>query len=494
MPRRVAGSSRRCGVAVPDDVLVGCETPRLGTKPLRKLTRHTSLGFECIAFAEDVLGFPLLPWQKWWLIHALELDENGDFRFRVILTLVARQSGKTTLLVILALWMMYLGRARLVLGSAQSLDIAREAWQSAVDAVQADPELAAEVGSVRFTNGEQQIKLLNGARYRIAASTRSAGRGLSVDLLILDELREHRDWLAWSALSKTTTARPCALTVGISNAGDDESVVLNSLRERALADADPTLAIFEWSAEDGCELDDRQAWAQANPGLGHTVSEQAIATSLATDPPAVFRTEVLCQRVDSLNSAIDLFAWKACADPAGTMDAVRQRIAICLDAAPDGEHVSLLVGALLDDGRVRVEAAAAWPNTTACRKELRGLIERIRPYATAWFPAGPIAALAPELKSGAFGDLGVQVPITGGAVAEACQGLADLVAARRVIHPGDPLIDAHVAGAQKLTQGDGWRFVRRGVGHVDACYAVAGVCHTVLTVPVPAPMPRSMIV
>ena len=33
----------------------------------------TSLGFECCEFAEDVLGIDLLPWQRWFLIHALEL-------------------------------------------------------------------------------------------------------------------------------------------------------------------------------------------------------------------------------------------------------------------------------------------------------------------------------------------------------------------------------------------------------------------------------------
>jgi len=68
-------------------------------------------------------------------------------------------------------------------------------------------------------------------------------------------------------------------------------------------------------------------------------------------------------------------------------------------------------------------------------------------------------------------------------VAQACQGLADLVTGRQVLHPGDPLLDAHIAGSKKLHQGDGWRFVRRGAGHVDAAYAAAGAIHVALTVP-----------
>ncbi|MDN5919556.1 MAG: hypothetical protein L0I76_31395, partial [Pseudonocardia sp.] len=197
----------------------------------------------------------------------------------------------TTLCKVLALWAMYLGHARMVLGAAQSLDIAREAWAGAVELAEDVPDLADEIApnGIRRANGEQCLTLSSGARYRIAAATRGAGRGLSVDLLVLDELREQRNTDAWAALSKTTMARPRALIVGISNAGDDESVVLNALRSAALAGADDTIGLFEWSAPDGCELDDMYAVAQACPGLGRTITESAVRSALATDTPAVFR-------------------------------------------------------------------------------------------------------------------------------------------------------------------------------------------------------------
>lgn len=181
-------------------MLAGLERPRLHTPPVRKLTRRTTLGYEFIEFAETFLGLDLLPWQRWWAVRALEVDSNGLFVRRTVLTLVSRQQGKTTLLKAISLWMMYMGRARLILGAAQSLDIARESWAGAVELAQDDPELAAEIDAVRRANGEQELRLVNGARYKITAASRSAGRGLSVDLLILDELREHRDWAAWGAL------------------------------------------------------------------------------------------------------------------------------------------------------------------------------------------------------------------------------------------------------------------------------------------------------
>jgi hypothetical protein len=464
-------------------VLRGSETPRLWTRPLRRLTRRTSLGYRAIEFIEEFLGVELLPWQKWWLIHALELNPGGGLRFRTVVTLVARQNGKTTLLKCLALFFMFDRGVRLVLGSAQSLDIAREAWQGAVELAEADPELRGEIETVRRANGEQELRLANGARYRITASTRSAGRGLSVDLLILDELREHRDWLAWGALSKTTQARPHALTVAISNAGDDDSTVLNALRDTALAETDPTLGIFEWSAPDGCDLDDRQAWAQANPGLGYTIGEQAIASSLSTDPPAVFRTEVLCQRVDTLDSAVSVDAWKACHDPASTMDALRDRVAVCLDLAPDQQHATLVACAIQGDGRARLEVVESWdgPNTTArLRAELPGLLAAVKPRVVGWYPGGPAAALAVDLRA-----VKGSTELKAADVPTVCQALAEQVTARRVIHPGDALLTAHVTQSRRLYSGDGWRFVRRGVGHVDAAYAAAGALHLARTLPAP---------
>lgn len=75
----------------------GAEAPRIFTPPLRELTPETTLGFEVIGFASDVLGMELLPWQKWLLIHALETIDAPDgwrLRFRTVVVLVARQNGK----------------------------------------------------------------------------------------------------------------------------------------------------------------------------------------------------------------------------------------------------------------------------------------------------------------------------------------------------------------------------------------------------------------
>ena len=52
---------------------------------------------------------------------------------------------------------------------------------------------------------------------------------------ILDELREHQTTVSCAAISGATVGRPDSQLWCLSNAGDDESVVLNDLRSKAHA-------------------------------------------------------------------------------------------------------------------------------------------------------------------------------------------------------------------------------------------------------------------
>jgi len=322
---------------------LGAEVPRIFTPPLRKLTPKTTLGFAVIEFATDVVGIELFPWQRWLLIHALELLPDGSFRFRNVVVLVARQNGKSTLSQVLSLFFLYVLGTSLVIGTAQDLDVAEEIWQGAVDIVEETPDLDELKERVVKVNGKKSLELKTGERYKVKAANRRAGRGLSGDLILLDELREHQSWDAWGAITKTTMARANAQVWALSNAGDATSVVLRYLRKMAHAEigdpdginadddpaalleddnlepdeleveSDGTLGIFEWSAAPGCDVWDRDGWAQANPSLGHGgFTERTVASAAKTDPEWVFRTEVLCQWSDgSLEGPFPPGTWEA---------------------------------------------------------------------------------------------------------------------------------------------------------------------------------------
>jgi hypothetical protein len=347
--------------------LFGNAEPRISTPPLRELTPETSLGFEVIDFAYEVLGITLLPWQRAALIRMLELNEDGALRFRTVVVLVARQNGKSTLAQVLTIWLMFVWRWPLVLGTAQDLDVAESLWEEVVDLVMADDELSTLVANTVKVNGKKALVLTSGVKYKVKAANRRAGRGLSGNLVLLDELREHQTWDAWGAITKTTMARAEALILALSNAGDVTSRVLKYLRvmaHKALGDPDgvaaaeedveagptqfdletmesfdedddehdvdefddedeldldlvdleqdeDTLCLLEWSAPPGCDKRDRAGWSAANPSRGYTVATKSIASACNTDPEWVFRTEVLCQWNEGATSGpFDPGAWE----------------------------------------------------------------------------------------------------------------------------------------------------------------------------------------
>ena len=200
----------------------GCKIPQVWTKPLRKLTPATSRGFECIKFARDILQIELLPWQEWALVHLLETRDNGELRFRTVIIEVARQNGKTTLAIVLCLWRMFLDGSALVLGTAQSLETSEDTWGEAVEIVESNPELAPLIApkGVKSQNGKKELKLVSGAKWKVAPTNRRGGRSKSADTVLFDELREHSSWEAWSAIANTTIAKKNAIVLGISYAGE----------------------------------------------------------------------------------------------------------------------------------------------------------------------------------------------------------------------------------------------------------------------------------
>lgn len=471
----------------PTSVLLGREQPRLFTPPLRRLSRKTSRGFEAIEFAEQVLGLVLHPWQRWLLIHLLELLPDGSFRFRTALVLVARQNGKTTLVQVLALWRMYVDGAPLVIGTAQNLDVAEEAWMGAVEIAEGVPDLAAEIAHVDKTNGKKQLRLETGERYKVAAASRRGGRGLSGDMVVLDELREHQTWAAWGAVTKTTMARAKAQIVCLSNAGDAQSVVLSTLRARSLAALngetddldDGSLGIFEWSAVDGCSMEDRQAWAQANPSLGHPngISEAAIRSALATDPEAVFRTEVLCQWVDRVEPAvIDPDLWHSFASVVAEPERPVWSVEVPLGRASASIGAAWMVGDRQHVEVVEEDDGVEW------------VVERLAALARKYAAQTVVVDVATEAKS-----LVEPLRLAGLLVEEvngptrpvACAGLFDAATSGVLSHDGSPELASAVALARWKDVGEGARVFsrRRSSGDITALYAVTLAHYGLLTQP-----------
>lgn len=498
----------------------GSILPRIFTPPLIEgppgpcgcgcaLTPETSYGFDVEVFARDVVRQPLDPWERWAVIHGGELLPDGRPRFRQLLVLVARQNGKTELCVILALFWMFVDRVKLVLGTSTNIAYAKEPWDKALQLIYNTQDLAAEVNrrtGVRQANGEQMIKTDYGSRYKIAASNRRGGRSLTIDRLIADELREHDSWDAYNAAMYAMNAVRDAQAWLISNQGDERAVVLDSLRSSAIefietGEGDYRLGLLEWSAPEGSRADDPQALARANPNVGYRLdindllSAARRALAKGGEELAGFKTEVMCMRVPLLDPAIDPDKWVECLD-VGDLADVRSRVALCLDISMDELHATLVAAAVLPDERVRVEVVAAWEGQDCIkqlRKELPGIVRKVKPRVLGWFPNGPAAAFAADMadsKQNNWPPSGISVEGIKAEVTAVCMGYSALVTANQIAHSDDPLLNAQTASAEKLHQGDAWRFTRKGAEHCDSTYAAAGATHLARTLPESVGKPR----
>lgn len=501
--------------------LKGFEEPRIYTPPKQELTPETTYGYSVIQFVEEVLGWTLFPWQKWFYIHALECNEDGTFRFRKIVLLIARQNGKSTVVEILTLWAMFVMGLALVLGTAQSLDTSEETWQGAVDIAEGNEELAPMVDRVVRVNGKKELRLVSGERYKVAAASRKGARGKTSDLVVLDELREHLNWEAWGAVTKTTNARSNALIMCMSNAGDAYSVVLRHLRYKAhMALGDPdgwcasagdvggedgeedfeddTLAIFEWSAAPNRDKWDRVGWQEANPSMGYgTISERVIAADCATDPEPTFRTEDLCQWVETLRpEPFPEGAWDGGTDPKSEI-AKDSELYWGVDVASDRAKSTIAVCGKRQDGLWHIEVVARRVGNEWIERELESLAAKWGTLRVAFQERGaPVSAIGDKIAA----IKGIEAHPIGGANLTACCGrFWDSVAASapesedpdevaydavRVTHRPQPTLDAAARVAATRPLGDGaWAWDRgrspEDISPLVACTMAFGLATSV---------------
>ncbi|MCF0123951.1 MAG: hypothetical protein HUJ67_07530 [Ruminiclostridium sp.] len=356
--------------------MTGRTEPRIYTPPLRRLGRSTSLGYAMIDYAGAVLGITLYPWQEFALKHAFEIvgSLSGDwhFRFRTILFEVARQNGKTTLSKVIASFFLNILCVESVFGTSLSLEKAEETWAKVVAAQEGIRELSVDIDHVHKANGAKRLSLTGGRVYKVGAPTRRAGRGDSNDLVLIDELREHRDWEAWSAATASTSAKPNGIVICFSNAGDPDSVVLRQVRSQAIAKIrggkafdfggnvdDDSLGLFEWSAPDEADLFNRRGWAMANPSMGYGfLTEAAILGNIRTMPENKFRSEHLCQMVETLlTEPFPRGSWAAGVDERSRISDASD-IWYGIDLSHDRRWLTIAACGQREDGHYHIEVIA----------------------------------------------------------------------------------------------------------------------------------------
>jgi phage terminase large subunit-like protein len=448
--------------------LIGSTEPRIHTPLLKCATKSAE-----VAQLAEKIQLPLIPWQRWVLDDLLSVDDNNQFMKKTALILVARQNGKTHLARMLILAHLFLWGSKNVLGMSSNRNMALDTFRQVAFTIEDNKFLKDQVRQIRLANGQESISLKNSARYEIAAATRDAPRGKTADFLYIDELRE---WTpeAFTAALPVTRARPNAMTLMTSNAGDGFSTVLNELRERCLSYPPANLGFYEYSAPQHCKINDRKAWEQANPALGYLITEQTLEESVSTNSIEATRTEMLCQWIDSSVSPWVYGSIEQCSDSSLEIPIGPQTI-MAFDIAPTRRSGALVMGQIKGD-KIAVGLAQLW-NSDIAIDEIR-MASDINEWARKYHPhiicydKYATQSIATRLEQSGWR----MVDISGQAFYQACSDLATGLANNQVVHSGQAELVQHLNNCAAKTSDAGWRIIRRkSAGDVTAAISLAMV-------------------
>jgi phage terminase large subunit-like protein len=459
--------------------LGGVQTPRIHSK----LNDLPSKGQEIIDFATE-LGINLMEWQKFVCIHGHKVRPDGRWHASELGLIMARQQGKSTLMMLRILTGMFVWGEGLQLASAHRLTTSLETFRQIVGLIETNPKLEKEVKKIRWQHGAEEIELFGNRRFVVKAAN-NAARGLSKpETIHLDELREYKDEDAWSSMRYSMMAAKNPQVWIYSSAGDQHSVILNKLRERALASAttnDP-IGWFEWSAEPDAPIllpsgeMNWSAFAQANPSLGITIHPDNLK-AVINDPPDIVRTEVLAQWVDTINSAIDAQKWAMCQIDAIPLDP-EQPTWLGLDLSPDRKFGALVCAQRLSGERFYIQLLHTWSNDYSLND--LAVANDIAPYVrkyntqTVAYSKRTSQAVASRLASA-----GIQTTdMDGGIYAESCDRWLGAINSHRLQHSGQEELTQQTLSAAKLPFGDGSWIIGRRASRVAVCASVASALVT----------------
>jgi hypothetical protein len=359
-----------------------------------------------------------------------------------------------------------------IIYTAQRRVVAVDKWKEHVDIIMSSP-LMKFIEHVSGTTGHETLTFTNGSTYRPITPNRNAARGMTIDLVIVDEALAHPLWLL-STLRPTMAQRHSAdgcigsQFVVISNAGNDDSELLNHLQElgqMAVHEGDDTRVWMEWSLEPGDDPLDVETWRKVMPtfeqpnGISLDFLQEEATSMRLSD----FMREYLCYRVhESEDAIIDFERW---------MELYRTDVSyggepvLAIDVSWDRSRASI-VSASSADGYIPVEVIESRQGVDWLVDRTEAICERHRCPVVIDI-GGPAATMAMMLE-----DRGIEViPFAAKDVANAAASFYDNVRSGRIAHLNDYRLNDAVKGATRRSIGERWGFNRKG--NVDISPLVA---------------------
>jgi phage terminase large subunit-like protein len=430
-----------------------------GAAPLNATRRDPTLATEGarVALVANMLGTPLLPWQRYTADVAGELLPNGTYRYKVVVVTVPRQSGKTTLVRAVTVDRALSRDGCGVFYTAQTGKDARERWADLVDAVKGSP--LKSLATVRSAAGSERVLFPNGSMVRCFAPVATSLHGYTPPLVVLDEAFAHDEQTGndlMGAIGPAQVTIPHRQLWIVSTAGTASSVFLRRWVDAGRAGTEG-VALLEWAAgPDVTDTYDPSTWPAFHPamvdtGNGPLVTAEAIAAQADQLTRAEFERAYLNRWTRTASNLIPAEDWDALANLEQELpaDLPTSSVVYAYDVMPD-RSTSALVAVWRAPGRptqarvVRSSPGVAW---------LHGAIDQLREWGYRTFAAaedGPAREVTDELAR-----RGVDVETIGGRhYADAWGFLMRHIAEGTLEHDGSDALAVAAANVATRPLGD----------------------------------------
>lgn len=452
---------------------IGSQRPRIESVPLF----HSSAADDAVDIAAAV-GLDLDEWQEYVLRGALGEKPDGKWSaFRVALV-VPRQNGKNAILEARELAGLFVFGERLIVHTAHQYRTAKGSMRSMMKRIKSCPELLELVdgysgdpdvdpAGFKIGNNEPGITLKNGAQLQYATRGKDSGRGFTGDLVVLDEAYSLKvdEMAALVPTMAATSVQGNPQLWFTSSAGMPESDMLESLRESGKAQDNNRLAYYEWSTADDSAIDDRDAWYEANPGLGIRISEAFVEDELDTlvtedSSGEQFKRERLgiWAKLGG-ESVIPSGVWRA----GNRSDAEEvDTVAFAVDVPPSRDHASISMAGFIGDDLVSVALIDRREGTSWVPSRLAQLKAKWSPVAVVVDAKSAAGSLIPDIRSE-----GVRTKQVGpNDIGRACANFYDYAMQGRLVHPDEQFLCEAVEAARQRplgSDGSAWAWSRKNV-------------------------------
>lgn len=166
-------------------------------------------------------------------------------------------------------------------------------------------------------SGKRLIGLSKNVVYKALSAEGKTAHGMSLSLAILDEIGQIQgptDPFV-EAITSSQGAYKNPLLIAISTQAPTDADMLSVWIDAQRNAPDPRVVCHVYEAPKDCDLDDRKAWAAANPAMGvfRSIADIEKQCKSAMEMPAnepAFRNLVLNQRVEAIAPFVSASVWK----------------------------------------------------------------------------------------------------------------------------------------------------------------------------------------